>query len=362
MRIFLLLFAFYMFVSAENEFSYSDASEVSQKVLYSSYKSVPESVIKGQIFPIVIKTLSTEIYFKEIRYRFTNAYGVRLLNEEPITRQENYYYYHTFYFVATHNYLRMPKITISLVHDNHVKDDLAFLKPKMIKVVTLNPPKDFANIIANDLQVTQYKTNHYNDIENIAVFSMEALYAIGSDFSIPGEYKQGFESNVSTIEQSNLTYYIIIPKSFEQLEFSYFNLKSQKFEKIIIPIIVDDDMVSTQSNLAPKDHRHTQIKLYIAIAMAAVSLLLFIVRKRYFYLLVFLTVSIYAIFIAVPIQNTCVKQGSAIYLLPMNNGTIFETTQTEKIFEIEGSIDGYIKVKLQNNKIGWIRNEALCSP
>ncbi len=362
MRIFLLLFTLFIFLSAENEFGNNDTPEFSQKILYSSYESVPEHVIQGQIFPIVIKTLSTEIYFDEINYQFKDAYGVRLLNEKPLSRQENYYYYHTFYFVATRNYVRMPSVTILLTYDEYIKKALASLQPVKIKVVTLNPPQGFANIIANNLQIIQYKTNHYNDTDNIAVFTMQGDYTTVDDFAIPGDYTQGFESNTSTIKQTEITYYIIIPKYLEQLEFSYFNLKSQKFEKLMMPIIVDDDMVSTQSNLAPKDHRHTQIKLYIAVAMAVVSLLLFIFRKRYFYLIIFISVSLYALSIAIPIQNACIKKGSPIYLLPMSKGTIFETTEKEKVFEVEGSIDGYIKIKLQNNKIGWIRNEALCTP
>jgi hypothetical protein len=362
MRLFLLLFALLFSLSAEEDFGYSDTPEVTQNILYCSYESVPDKVFKGQIFPITIKTLSTESYFQEIAYHFQDGRGLELLNEKPLTRHENHYYYHTFYFLATHDNIKTPNITVSLVYSEYIKDDLAYLSPLNISVVKLNPPKNYVNIIANDFRLTQYKTNHYDDEHNIAVFSTEADYAFIEAFVIPGGYKQGFESNSSTIEESKMTYYAIIPKHLEQLEFIYFNLLSHRFEKLIMPIVIDDDSVSTQSNLKPKDHRHTQIKLYIAIGFALVSLLLFIMRRRYFYLFLFLGATVYAGYISVPIQNACVKKGSSIYLLPMQNGTVFETTQARKVFQIEGSIDGYIKVKLHNNKIGWIRNEALCTP
>lgn len=362
MRHLLLLLIVLFSLSAEEAFDYSDTPEVAQKVLYCSYESVPDKVFKGQIFPITIKTLSTESYFQEIAYHFQNGRGVELLNEKPLTRQEDHYYYHTFYFLATQDYIKTPNVTVSLVYSAYSKDDLAYLSPRDISVVKLNPPQNFVNIIANDFKLTQYKTNRYDDTHNIAVFSTEAAYSNINAFSIPGGYKQGFESNSSTIEHSKMTYYAIIPKHLEQLEFVYFNLLSHRFEKLIMPIILDDDTVSTQSNLTPKDHRHTQIKLYIAIGFALIALLLFILRRRYFYLLAFLGASVYAGYISIPIQKACVKEGSAIYLLPMHNGTVFETTKTKKIFQIEGSIDGYIKVKLENNKIGWVRNEALCTP
>ncbi|MEA1920216.1 MAG: hypothetical protein U9N52_10275 [Campylobacterota bacterium] len=364
MPVLILLFALFLSLSAEPEniLDYSDTPEVSQNVLYSSYESFPQKVFMGQIFPITFKTLSTEQYFKEIAYTFKNAIGLRQLNEKPMSTQEGHYFYHTFYFIATKRYLQSPDVTVSLVYSDYIKEDLVYLQGKKIHVVTLNPPKDFVNVIANDFKLISYKTNHYNDEENIAVFSTQAKFSTINNFSIPGVYKQGFESNSSSIYDANMTYYSIIPKHLEQLEFSYFNLKSKKFEKLIMPIIIDDDTVSTQSNLTPRDHRHTQIKLYIAISIAVIALILFILRRRYFYLVIFLITAIYAGYIAIPIQNACVKKGSPILLLPMHKGTIFEITKEQKVFQIEGNIDGYTKVKLHNNKIGWIQNEALCTP
>jgi hypothetical protein len=360
MQIFFLIFALFFSLSAEDVFDENDTPVVSQHILYSYYDYVPKRIFKGQIFPITIKTLSTEKNFEEISYEFYNGSGVRLLNEKPVTKEKDHYFYHTFYFASTSKNVKTPDITISLVYSKYIKDELVFLKGKRLKVVSLNPPKDFANIIANNFYMTQYKTNQYSDRENISVFSLEADFSVITDFHL-GDYVQGIESNTSDIKHSSMTYYVIIPKGLEQLEFSYFHLPSKKFKKIIMPIILDDDSVSTQSNLTPKDHRHTQIKLYIAITVAFISLILFILRKRYFYLIIVVLAAVYALYVSIPIQNACVKKGSSIYLLPMSNGTVFEVTSKKKIFEIEGSIDGYIKVKLHNNKIGWIKNENLCS-
>jgi hypothetical protein len=362
MRIIFLIFALFLSLSAEDDLGYSDTPDIEQKILYSSYEYVPKQVFKGQIFPVTIKTLSTEEYFEEIAYKFEDGVGVRLLNEKPVEKERDNFFYHTFYFLATSSYLKTPNVTISLVFSEFIQNDLAFLDAKKIKVVTLNPPKDFVNIIANDFKLLRYKTNHYDNLHNITVFSTQLNFGVIENFKIEGEFKQGFESNSTNITDANMTYYAIIPKSIEELNFSYFNLKHQRFEKIIMPIILDDDTVSTQSNLTPKDHRHTQIKLYIAIAVAMLSLILFILRRRYLYLFITLLAVLYALYISVPIKNVCVKAQTPIQLLPMSNGTIFEITEDRKNFEVEGSIEGYIKVKLQNNKIGWIKNENLCTP
>ncbi len=364
MRNLLLIFALFFSLSAEDvfdEFDKNETSEVSQHILYSYYDYYPKQIFKGQIFHITIKTLSTQENFEEIVYNFSNGSGVKLLNKKPITQKKEHYFYHTFYFVSTNKYVKTPDITISLIYSEYIKDELVHLKGKNLDVVSLNPPKDFANIIANNFYLTQYKTKQYSDRENIAVFSAEADFTTIKDFHINAKYNQGFESKIENIKHSIMTYYVIIPKTLEQLEFTYFHLPSKKFKKVIMPIIIDDDSVSTQSNLKPKDHRHMQVKLYIAIGIALIALILFILRKRYFYLSIAVLAAVYALYIAIPIQNACVKKGSSIYLLPMSNGTVFEITSKKKIFEIEGSIDGYIKVKLHNNKIGWIKNENICS-
>ena len=60
MRIFVLLFALFLFLSAEDEFIDNDTPVVSQHILYSYYDYYPKQIFKGQIFPLTIKTLSTE--------------------------------------------------------------------------------------------------------------------------------------------------------------------------------------------------------------------------------------------------------------------------------------------------------------
>jgi len=84
-------------------------------------------------------------------------------------------------------------------------------------------------------------------------------------------------------------------------------------------------------------------------------------RKKYIYLFFILIPLIYIIFLSIPQQDICIKEGSNIYLLPVKNGTVFEKTTSKIILKKEGNIDNYIKVKLQNNKIGWIKNEDICT-
>lgn len=341
---------------------YSDTPEVEQQVLYSSLEPLPKSVYKGQLFGVTIKTLSTEDHFQKIDYQFERGSGVILLEETPQERFESPYYYHTFYFLAQAAHVRIPDITATLVYSDFLRSTPASISGKNIEVIKLNPPANYVGVIADELSLTQYKTNHYDEAHNIALFSMKMAYGSLSAFSIPGYEKQGFESNATSVASTLFTYYVLLPKHLEELRFSYFNQKSERFESLLVPIVVSDDSVSTQSDLKPTDQRHTQIKIFIALGVAAMALLLFVVRRKIFYLFVMIPPLVYSGFIAIPIQHVCVKSGTPILLLPMEHGTIFETTTHQMRYEIEGKIDGYIKIKLKNNKIGWVKNETLCTP
>ncbi len=128
----------------------------------------------------------------------------------------------------------------------------------------------------------------------------------------------------------------------------------------MIPIIVEEDTVSTQSDLKPTEYKHAKLKMAIAGGVAALSLILFIFRRKVVYLVATVLPLLYIAYAAVPIQYVCVKSESPIYLLPMENGTTFEITTERTSYEVQGSIDGFTKIKLDNNKIGWVNNEDIC--
>lgn len=63
----------------------------------------------------------------------------------------------------------------------------------------------------------------------------------------------------------------------------------------------------------------------------------------------------------IPAKEVCIKEGAKLHLLPVDNGTIFETTTSKLMLTKEGSTKGYTKIKLTNEKIGWVNNEDICS-
>ena len=330
------------------------------KVLYLSYQETPKRVIKGEIFTITIKTLTTVDDFSDINYTFSNYEGVEILNTTPYRDYSSKYYYDTFYLLATQSDIKMPDITASLLNDSKSYRTTTLLGQKL-NVITLNPKADFSNIIANSFEVVEYKTTSYDKEHNIIVFVATAENSDIKAMHLNNAFKQGVESITDSYFDSKITYYAVIDKRIQNFSFSYFNLLKNRFIQIHIPIIVDDDSVTTQSDLKPKDQSHEKLKLSIAGGVALLGIILFLFKKRYIYFILILLPLAYIAYITTPSKEVCIKEGSNIYLLPMRNGTIFETTQTKIHLQKEGNVKKFIKVKLTNNKIGWVRDEDICS-
>jgi len=330
-----------------------------KKVLYTNYENIPKRVLRGEIFCVTIKTLSTIKNFLDIKYSFSDYYGVEILNEIPYRKTKGRYYYDSFYFYVDKNKAKLPDVTVSIVSYKKYKDTIII--GKKLNVVTLNPKSDFSNIIANSLNLVEYRTTSYDNKYNIIVFEANTTNARVEDFDFKNVYKQGIESVNGSYLNSKMIYFLIIDKKIENFSFSYFNLLLNQFKTITIPIIVDDDSVSTQTDLKPKDQSHERLKMNIASVITIIGFIFIIWRKKYIYLVLILFPLAYMLYLSIPQKDICIKKGSNIYLLPVMNGTIFETTSSKITLKKEGDVKEFIKVKLTNNRIGWVKNEDICS-
>ncbi len=347
MKKFLLVSLFFVF------------SLFADKVIYINYDKIPTRVIQGELSSFTIKSLSTVREYPEIRYRLSNYSGIKLLDRNTTAQIIGKYSYNTFPFLVTSRYPRLPDITASL--KNTQEYDSTRLRGMKLTAIKLNPRKDFSNILANSLALSDYKTTSYDNQNNILVFRLQAQHSYLKATHFQNVFKQGIESLNNSYENAKLTYYVIISKEIENFSFSYFNLLENKFQSLSIPIIVDDDSVVTQSDLKPKDQSHELLKVEIAAGFAFIAFLFILWRKKYIYLIFILIPLAYIAWMEVPAKEVCIQAGAKLHLLPVDNGTIFETTSTQLTLTKEGTAKGYTKVKLHNDKIGWVSNEDICA-
>lgn len=324
-----------------------------------SYDEIPKRVIKGEIFPVTYKTLSTVKNFNDVLYEFSSQTGVKVLDEAPTRVQKGKYYFDTFHMQATQTDAKLPDVEAFLMAPKDYNSTI--LKGEKLNVITLNPSKIFSNIIANNFSIQEYKTTVYDNTHNIVIFVATAKNSDLEEIHFSTVYKQGLESISGDYNDAKITYFVIIDKKLENFTFSYFNLLKNDYVLVTIPIIVNDDSVTTQSDLRPRDQSHDTIKMYVAAAIAFIGFILVLLRRKYFYLLLIIIPLVYIIYLSIPQKSICIKEGTQIYLLPVENSTIFETTKTKYYLTKEGEVQNFIKVKLTNDKIGWVKNEDTCA-
>ncbi len=329
------------------------------KVLYVNYGEIPKRVIKGEIFPVTLKTLSTVRDFNDVKYNFSNHSGLKILDTTPTKEYKGKFLYATFHMLATADRAKLPDVNAILIAAQEYNS--TFINGPELNIITLNPKKDFSNIIANSFELQDYRTTSYDTNHNIVVFAATATNANIETMHFENVYKQGMESIENSYETSRITYYVVIDKHLKYFTFSYFNLSKNSYVLVSVPIIVDDDSVATQSDLKPHDQSHDTIKMYIALAISIIGLVIIFFKQKYIYLIFIVLPLGYILYLSMPQKEVCIKKGSNIYLLPVENGTIFEATPQEYHLPREGSVTNFTKVKLQNNKIGWVKNEDTCS-
>lgn len=376
MRFFLLLFLFFIgfvqadintsnsastgFSSLEDANEREEEPEIQAKLLYQSYVNLPKKLFKGQIFTITIKALSAQKDYESLNYSFSSAHSIRRLDKDKERRVQEPYFYDTFYFQVVGSKVRIPNVKTTLVFSGLQDSMSETLKGKFIETVRLNPENDFSKVLAHKFKVLDYKTSQYDNQHNIVVFSAEAQMANLKDFSLKTATKEGIDAYEENLPYSTFTYYAVVSKQLNELKFSYFDIKSRHFKDIIIPIIVSNDRVSTQTDLAPTQNTHAFKKMILAGFISVIGLVLFATRRKKLYLIVVIVPLLFIAKLAVPIKHVCIEADSNIYLLPMKGGTIFEQIPYRFTTPELGSSQGFRKIRMQNKQIGWVKDENLC--
>ncbi len=335
-------------------------SDLSSSSLYVTLQPPPQQLFVGEIFAVSLKVVNTSKASRDISYKFSGARSVERFVTTPDREWLNSStFIEKLYFKVLGVDAVLPRITPILKTRDGSSYSLATDRTKL-SVTQLRPLDNYASILADSFTVDQVKTTSFDLKHNITIFIASATRSDLSTFKLKGVHSQGFESESSTPYRSSLTYYAVIPKHLDKLEFSYFNLQTKKFERVSLDIVVQSDSVSTQSDLRPTQSAHIFIKQMVGGGLIVLFLLLFIFRRSKWYLFFAIVVGIYTATVASAMQYVCVEKDSAIYLLPMSGSTIFELTDEQKSMQKQGSIDGYVKVKLSDSKVGWISDEDVC--
>ena len=325
--------------------------------IFLSYEKIPSSIIVNQQFAIKVKAIVATQNFDNIKDRVIPQKNFKVLNlDENWTKENDYRYYKTFYMRAKENNATFPQIFLELFKNDQLIASQQFPELKL-NIISLHTGKYFSNIVANSLDIVKTKTTKFDENSLLVVLEIVAKDANLKDFKLSWVIRDGVDSFVDKFPMSKIYYYAIVPKYTKKFIFTYFNIKQNRLIKKSINLTIDNEEISTQSDLNPRNSSFTFFKNMTYGFLAIILLLIFFKRRRVIYLLLFVTLIVLFFSNINPLKNISIAKNSKVYILPIKNSTIFyiapKKIEVQKLSEREN----YIKIILPNKKIGWVKEQ-----
>ena len=329
------------------------------KNLYISYKEIPKQVYKNQNFVVTIKALVTTKNFDYITTSFSNSKNIKVLNPNSKWINTNgANYENKFFFKADNGKFRLPNFSNKLIKNGEIIEISSLSSRKINYSDIAKSDERFSNIIAKDFKVKAYKTKQYNNKESLTVIDIDAINSNLEDFSIFGIEEQGRSELTDNYPNQNMIYYVVIPIHKKKLQFNYYNTVSKSFVTITIPIILQNELVSTQTDLNPNDSSFEKYKKMAVVLLLVLFILLYIWKRNKIFLGLSIALLIISIIYLTPNKTGIVKKDSYIYILPTKNSTVFFKLENEEKVEILNRKKEFIKIMGIDKKfIGWIKEE-----
>lgn len=334
-------------------------SAQSSRLLFISVESSPQKAYVGQVFGIKVKAIVAKNKIDALSNTFSDGTNVTVINPTaPWESAGSNTYYNTFYFKVTSKNAVMPRLSVSIVQNQEALES-EFIGLTLPNIIQLKADPLFSNVIAQSLTINKYKTTTFDAKNVIIVMEIETTGANLQDFKLSGIAKSGIDSYSETNSTQKIYYYAIMPNYHKEFEFTYFDLPSNKFKKMTLPIVIENEEVSTQLGLNPKE---SIFEFYKTVAYAVLAFVFFIVllkKRRWYYALPVV------IFLALffldknPLNNVQLKANSILMILPTEKSTIFFTSTQQLAVEKLGERDDYIKILLPDGKIGWTKRENI---
>lgn len=327
------------------------------KNLYLSYQEVPSQVFKNQKFEVVLKALVTTSEIDTLSTNFSEAKNIEITNpKSPWKKVSENIYENKYFFKIKNQKFSLPVFSVSLIKNGTVIEN-SELYPKSIAYSDIAKGDErFSNVIAKDLNLKAYKTKQYNNNEALTIIDIDAINSNLKDFRIKNIKEQGISKFSSEENKENLIYYFVTSVHTKKVIFSYYNLATKSIKAVTIPLVLQNELVSTQTDLNPNNSSFEKYKKVAVIIAFLLFFILFIWKRNKFYLIISLIFLILSVIYLIPNKVGYVKKDSYIYILPTKNSTIFFKLEKAEKVEVLNRKKDFIKVMgIENKFIGWIK-------
>ncbi|EJC51978.1 putative periplasmic protein [Helicobacter pylori Hp P-26] len=346
-----------------------EPEEIKAKVAYVKIPQLEDlentPVYIGQIIGVTYDLLLFDAEFLEAKIKDgLDKTQIELLNKMPKWKKvEQELFRATYYYKIKGVKAIIPSLEVSAFSNKDKYIDYSIAPKVALQVTDLSKNPRYANVMAKDLQVVQYKTKDYDDKNNILVMELAFKEATWEDFHIKEAIKQGFDNaslNQIKAKEGSVFYYCVLPKTIQNLSFDYFSLSNKQFKTLSFSTIPIQDTTGIQSDLIPKNNFLVFSNVAL-LALCVFFLALFFIFGRK---LIFLGLGILCL--GFVLYHLLFTQKSAILLahkkiriLPTQNSTILGLSKNEMPIKILGSHDDYYKILTPHEQIGWVKKDEV---
>jgi len=334
----LLLFSWSTLVNAEAEYKYS---------------YLPKKVYTHQLFPVTVIDVAGEADDNP-QFQFDPTSPVQPLFQDPLVVHNGNDSFYTFYFKADRIDIKIPRLFIV---SPSVDTSLA---PRLLPMVALKPRKDFCGVLAADMKIKNSQVSNYDEKNHLVTLSIEAFEANLEEMHLSFSEESGLEELKRSFAKVEAEFYVVLPLTQKTLKFTYFNTIKNQYVFLEASTELADDTVVTQSDLNPKEDSFEKLKKYTFIFLTSFFLLMFLVKRDFFYLVLGVVSLITLLTFYIPHKKICVKQGAPLYLLPTHTSTIGTHIDRDLETPLLGKRTPFLKIEYKHGIIGWIKNEDLC--
>ncbi|MDU9791926.1 SH3 domain-containing protein [Helicobacter pylori] len=354
------------FLVAENT---SEPEEIKAKVAYVKIPQLEDlennPVYIGQIISVTYDLLLFDAEFLEAKIKDgLDKTQIELLSKMPKWKKvEKELFRATYYYKIKGIKASIPSLEVSAFSNKDKYIDHSIAPKVTLQVTDLSKNPRYANVMAKDLQVLQYKTKDYDDKNNILVVELAFKEATWEDFHIKEALKQGFDNaslNQIKAKEGSVFYYCVLPKTIQNLSFDYFSLSNRQFKTLSFSTIPTQDTTGIQSDLIPKNNFLVFSNVAL-LALCVFFLVLFFIfgRKLIFLGLGILCLGFVLYHLLFTQKSALLLAHKKIRILPTQNSTILGLSKNEMPIKILGSHDDYYKILTPHEQIGWVKKDEV---
>ncbi|GAA8627138.1 SH3 domain-containing protein [Helicobacter pylori] len=346
-----------------------DPEEIKAKVVYVKIPRLEDlennPVYIGQTIGVTYDLLLFDAEFLEAKIKDElDKTQIELLSKMPKWKKvEKELFRATYYYKIKGIKASIPPLEVSAFSNKDKYIDYSIAPKVTLQVTDLSKNPRYANVMAKDLQVLQYKTKDYDDKNNILVVELAFKEATWEDFHIKEALKQGFDNaslNQIKAKEGSVFYYCVLPKTIQNLSFDYFSLSNRQFKTLSFSTIPTQDTTGIQSDLIPKNN----FLVFSNVALLALCVFFLVLFFIFGCKLIFLGLGILCL--GFVLYNLLFTQKSALLLahqkiriLPTQNSTILGFSKNEMPIKILGSHDDYYKILTPHEQIGWVKKDEV---